>query len=88
MQDLRFAALIRQKDPYMINWSNVPDYLEKNAFISFAKACSSDDTIHFVTFINWVYYVSNNLHFFSVCFIILPTLNGKAPSCFKCHELN
>ena len=69
MQDLRFAALIRQKDPYMINWSNVPDYLEKDAFISFAKACSTDDTIHFVTFINWIYYVSDILRF-SLCVLL------------------
>lgn len=69
MEELAFAAWIREINPYMVNWSNVPDYLEKNAFIKFARTCSTEDTIHFVTFLNWVYYVSNILVFFISAFL-------------------
>ena len=68
MEELAFAAWIREINPYMVNWSNVPDYLEKNAYIKFSRTCSTEDTIHFVTFLNWVYYVSNILFFFISAF--------------------
>lgn len=61
MEDLTLAAKIRRLDPYMINWSNVPDHLEKNAFIKFTRACSTEHTVHYVTFINWIKYVSKVL---------------------------
>ena len=84
MEELTFAASIRDWiKPYMINWSNVPDYLEKNAFIKFARTCSTKDTIHFVTFLNWVYYVSNIPLFLSMSFIILSNLHVKTFSCLK-----
>lgn len=84
MEELAFAAWIREINPYMVNWSNVPDYLEKNAFIKFARTCSTEDTIHFVTFLNWVYYVSKIFCFFlSVHFIILSNLHVKTSNCLK-----
>ena len=49
-----FADTIKALKPYSIDWSNVPDYFEKNSFIRFAEACSVEDTLHTVHFINWV----------------------------------
>lgn len=58
MDDLALAKEIHDLDPCIIDWSNVPDYLEKNKFIKFARSCSTDHTIHFAIFINWTNYVS------------------------------
>ena len=58
MKNSVLAANTRGLNPYMINWSNVPDYLNKDAFIKFAQDCSTKQTKHYVTFINWPYYVS------------------------------
>ena len=45
-------------NPYVINWSNVPDYLNKDTFIKFAQDYSTKQTKHYVTFINGPYYIS------------------------------
>ena len=58
MNDLALAKEIHDLNPYIIDWSNVPDYLEKDKFIKFARSCSTDHTIHFAIFINWTNYVS------------------------------
>ena len=58
MDDLALAKEIHDLDPCIIDWSNVPDYLEKDKFIKFARSCSTDQTIHFAIFINWTTYVS------------------------------
>ena len=55
--DMEFAETIKSLNPHAIDWSNVPDYLEKNRFIKFARACSVGDTFHTLHFINWVQYV-------------------------------
>ena len=60
--DLQFAATIKSLHPYSIDWSNVPDYFEKNSFIKFARACSVDDTVHTLHFLNWPQYVLGACH--------------------------
>ena len=66
MDNLALAKEINNLDPYVINWSNVPDYLEKDKFIKFARSCSTDQTIHVAIFLNWTNYVSTS--FFAVLF--------------------
>ena len=63
MDDALLVELIRELEPYFIEWSNVPDYLEKNLFIKLARSMSTEHTIHCVTFINWVDYVSSQFDF-------------------------
>ena len=58
MDDLALAKEINGLDPYVINWSNVPDFLEKDKFIKFARTCSTEQTIHGAIFLNWTNYVS------------------------------
>ena len=60
--DLDFADTIKSLNPHAIDWSNVPDYLEKKSFIKFAQACSVDDTVHTLHFINWIDYVFGAFH--------------------------
>ncbi|XP_066916134.1 uncharacterized protein [Clytia hemisphaerica] len=60
--DLQFASRIRNLNPYGIDWSNIPDYMEPKEFIKFAKACSVDDTIHYLHFINWIQFVFGACH--------------------------
>ena len=38
--DLHFASRIKDLNPFGIDWSNIPDYMEPKEFIKFAKACS------------------------------------------------
>ena len=61
-KDLKFAAFIKSLDPYGIDWSNVPDYMDKKLFIEFARACSAKETVHTLHFINWVQYVFGSCH--------------------------
>ena len=63
MDDALLVESIRELEPYFIEWSNVPDYLEKNLFIKLARSMSAEHTIHRVTFINWVDYVSPQFDF-------------------------
>ena len=61
-ENLNFAAFIKSLDPYGIDWSNLPDYMEKNCFIKFARACSVEETVHNLHFINWIQYVLGASH--------------------------
>ena len=61
-KDLQFASRIKSLRPYGIDWSNLPDYMEKKQFIKFARACSDEDTIHQRHFLNWIYYVYGACH--------------------------
>ena len=60
--DMDFADTVKSLNPYAIDWSNVPDYLEKNGFIKFAQACSVDKTVHTLHFLNWIQYVYGACH--------------------------
>ena len=51
--DLLFATELMQLNPYGIEWSNIPDYMETKKFIDFAKLCSGKDTIHTLDVMNW-----------------------------------
>ena len=60
--DMEFAGTINALNPYSIDWSNVPDYFEKNSFIRFARECSMEDTLHTLHFLNWPQYVFGAVH--------------------------
>ena len=60
--DMDFADTIKSLNPYGINWSNVPDYLEKNSFLKFARVCSVDNTVLMIHFINCNQYVFGACH--------------------------
>eukprot|EP00111_Clytia_hemisphaerica_P007374 TCONS_00021447-protein len=60
--DLSFAQQIKLLSPLGINWSNIPDYMKPKEFIKFAKACSVDDTIHYLHFMNWAEFVLGACH--------------------------
>ena len=61
-QDLEFAKRIRDLDPFGIDWSNIQEYMERKSFIKFARACSTEDTLHQAHFINWIQYVYGSCH--------------------------
>ena len=60
--EIDFAATIKSLNPFAIDLSNVPDYLEKESFIKFARACSVEDTVHTLHFMNWPQYVFGACH--------------------------
>ena len=60
--EIDFAHAIKALSPYAIDWSNVPDYLEQKSFIKFARACSVEDTVHTLHFLNWPQYVFGACH--------------------------
>ena len=79
--DLRQAEMIKGLNPYNIDWSNVPDYMRKKEFIKFAKACSVEDTIHHVHFLNWIQAV------YGACHVDWEHCQEKLMSYFKvCRE--
>merc|ERR1719361_2599197 len=51
--DNTFASTIKAKDPCGIEWSNIPDYMEKKKFIDLAQKCSGKKTVHFIDCMNW-----------------------------------
>ena len=53
VDDLDFAAGIKELNPYGIEWSNIPDYMDTKKFILFARACSGEDTVHTIDVMNW-----------------------------------
>ena len=61
-KDMEFARRIRELSPYGIDWSNIPDFWPKKYFIEFARACSVEETIHQIHFLNWVWYVFGACH--------------------------
>jgi hypothetical protein len=62
MHDLAFAHSIRELQPYGINWSNIPEYMDRKEFINFARACSTPDTVHIVHFCHWWERVYGSVH--------------------------
>ena len=48
---------IKQLNPALVDWSNVPDYLTVEDYFAMAKSCSGSETIHHVHFLNWLYHV-------------------------------
>ena len=63
VDDMKFAAEIKEQDPYGIEWSNIPDYMDTKKFIQLARACSGEKTVHFIDVMNWPRNV------FGVCWI-------------------
>ena len=61
-KDMEFARRIRELSPYGIDWSNIPDYWPKRDFIKFSRACSVEETIHQLHFLNWTSYVFGASH--------------------------
>ena len=61
-ENMVFAERIKNLDPYGIDWSNIPDYMKKSSFIKFARACSTEKTLHQLHFINWCQYVYGSCH--------------------------
>ena len=53
VDDLEFAAEIKELNPYGIEWSNIPDFMDTKKFILFARACSGEDTVHTIDVMNW-----------------------------------
>ena len=45
---------IKGIDPYQIDWSNIPDYYEREVFIRMARAVNGHDTLHTAHFMNWM----------------------------------
>ena len=76
-RDMLLAERIKGLNPYAIDWSNVPEYMKKDEFITFAKACSVEDTIHQLHFLNWVQCV------FGACHVDWRYDKGKLLSFFK-----
>ena len=52
--DLETLKQIKDLDPAMINWSNIPDYLRQTDFFETAQACSGAETQHHFHLMNWV----------------------------------
>jgi len=52
-EDVQFAREIKELKPYLIDWSNIPDYLDRYWFHSFAQKCSGPDTAHYFHTVNW-----------------------------------
>lgn len=61
-KEMSFAKRVKDLSPYGIDWSNVPDYMPKKDFIRFAEACSVQQTVHQLHFLNWTKYVFGACH--------------------------
>ena len=61
-QDLEFAKRIKDLDPFGIDWSNIQEYMERKSFIKFARACSTENTLHQAHFLNWIQHVYGSCH--------------------------
>lgn len=46
--------MIKELNPYQIDWSNISDYFTNKKFVKMAKACSANDTAHTAHFMNWL----------------------------------
>ena len=55
--DNKFAQKVKALNPYTIDWSNLPDYMERLDFFNFAKKCSTKGIlciyILFRIFLSW-----------------------------------
>ena len=60
--DVEFARYIRSLNPYGINWSNMPDYLERKEFVKFARVFSVQETVHALQFMNWPQFILGASH--------------------------
>ena len=45
---------VKNYNPKKIEWSNIPDYMTADQFLTMAKKCSADLTIHTFHIMNWV----------------------------------
>ena len=54
INDTKCASEIKELNPYMIDWNNVPDYWHRHDFIDFAEKCSGPETVHHFHTMNWV----------------------------------
>ena len=54
INDTKCASEIKELNPYMIDWNNVPDYWHRHDFIDFAEKCSGPETVHHCHTMNWV----------------------------------
>ena len=52
--DTKCASEIKKLNPFLIGWSNVPDYWHRYDFIDFAQKCSGPETLHHFHTMNWV----------------------------------
>ena len=52
--------------PDQIDWSNIPDYFDREPFLNIARAVSDPGTVHTAHFMNWV----NRT--FGTCFFDIP----------------
>ena len=52
--DKAIASEIKELNPYLIDWSNLPDYWHRFDFLDFAENCSGAETVHHFHTINWV----------------------------------
>ena len=53
-KDDRFAEEVRRLNPARIDWSNIPDYMDRHDFQMFAKKCSGPKTVHTFHTMNWI----------------------------------
>ena len=53
VEDVKLAKEIKQLNAARIEWSNIPDYLERNKFLQFAEKCSKKNTVHDIDVMNW-----------------------------------
>ena len=49
----RFLKKIRAMNPSIIDWCNIPDYLDKKECMDLAKKMSGPNTIHYMHFMFW-----------------------------------
>ncbi len=45
---------VKDLDPEIIDWSNVPDYLSTDDFFEMANMCDGKATLHTLHFMNWI----------------------------------
>ena len=57
--EVHFARKVRDLEPLGIDWSNLPDYIERSKFLEFAKKCSNqkDATLHHLHSTEWTRHV-------------------------------
>lgn len=71
LQDRDLLENIKKRDPWVITWSNIPDYFKPKDFLNMATLCSSENSIHYFESMNWSKYV------FGINIIDYPEKNRK-----------
>ena len=51
--DKKALQEVKDLDPKVVDWSNIPDYLPADDFFAMAKMCSGTDTTHSMHSMNW-----------------------------------